>query len=239
MQTKPVTLLRVLLAASLSILLGSVSAEDSLSSFEQALKDTGWSVQREADGSLILESQAIAGSTDGNNTSTEDQWPQLQNKLQAAGWFVEREADGSLRLAPPETSPASAAEPEVITQAAETDEGASSFQDMQQKLKDAGWGVSNSSDGSIILYPPDGSKPQACPGIAPTVDVTLPVDSWKKAYHIAQGWLSEQPPFNATVGKIRKVLNIYVVSIVSSTTPFNLIQQVAIRNSDGALIILN
>lgn len=236
MQTKTVTLLRMLLAASLSILIGNVSAEDSLSSFEQALKDTGWSVQREADGSLILEPQALTGGTQGNNTSTEDQWPQLQNKLRAAGWFVEREADGSLRLAPPETE--THPEPKAAPPIMEPDEE-NSFQSMQQKLKDAGWGVSNSPDGSILLYPPGSSKPKASPGIAPTVDVMLPVDSWKKAHDITQGWLNEQSHFNATVGKIRKILNIYVVSIVSNTAPFNLIQQVAIRNSDGALIILN
>ncbi len=236
MQTKSATLLRVLLAASLSTLIGSVSAEDSLSSFEQALKDTGWSVQREADGSLILESKELTRSTPENSPSTEDQWPQLQSKLQAAGWFVEREADGSLRLAPPEAE--TLPEPKAAPPVTETDEE-DSFQSMQQKLRDAGWGVANSSDGSILLYPPDRIKPQACPGIAPTVDVMLPVDTWKEAHDIAQGWLNEQSPFNAAVGKNRKVLNIYLVSIVSDTAPFGLIQQVAIRSSDGALIVLN
>lgn len=236
MQIKPVTILRVLLTASLSILIGSVSAEDSLSSFEQDLKDTGWSVQREADGSLILEAKDLKGSTQENSTKTEDQWPQLQNKLQAAGWLVEREADGSLRLAPPATD--TLAKPEVVTEATETDED-DSFQSMQQKLKDAGWGVSNSPDGSVLLYPPDRSKPEACPGIALTANVTLPVDSWKEAHDIAQGWLNEQSPFNAAVGKIRKILGVYLVSIVSDTAPFSLIQQVAIRSHDGALIILN
>jgi len=236
MQIKPVNLMQLLLAASLSVILGSVSAEDSLSSFEQALKDTGWSVQREADGSLILESKEDPGSTQENITSTEDQWPQLQDKLQAAGWLVEREADGSLRLAPPATD--TSAKPEAIEETPETDEG-DSFQSMQQKLKDAGWGVSNSPDGSVLLYPPDRSKPEACPGIALTANVTLPVDSWKEAHDIAQGWLNEQSPFNAAVGKIRKILGVYLVSIVSDAEPFSLIQQVAIRSHDGALIVLN
>jgi len=138
MQTKSATLLRVLLAASLSTLIGSVSAEDSLSSFEQALKDTGWSVQREADGSLILESKELTRSTPENSPSTEDQWPQLQNELQAAGWLVEREADGSLRLAPPATE--TLPEPKAAPPVTKTDEE-DSFQSMQQKLRDAGWGV--------------------------------------------------------------------------------------------------
>lgn len=236
MQKKTVTLLKALLAASLSIFVSSVFAEDSLPSFEQALKDTGWSVQREADGSLILEPKELTGSTQGNSTVTEDQWPQLKDKLQAAGWLVEREADGSLRLAPPASG--ASAEPEVIPQAAETNEE-NSFQSMQQKLKDAGWDVSNSPDGSILLYPPKRSKPQACPGIALTLDIMLPVDSWKEAHDIAQGWLNEQSPFNAAVGKIRKILDIYLVSIVSDTAPFSLIQQVAIHSSDGTLIVLN
>ncbi len=237
MQRKPVNPLRILLfAAPLYLLISSVAAQDSLSSFERALKETGWSVRHSEDGSLILESRVSSDSVSENNTSGEDQWPQLQSKLQAAGWFVEREADGSLRLAPPEAE--TLPEPKAAPPVTETDEE-DSFQSMQQKLRDAGWGVANSSDGSILLYPPDRIKPQACPGIAPTVDVMLPVDTWKEAHDIAQGWLNEQSPFNAAVGKIRKILGIYLVSIVSDTTPFSLIQQVAIRSSDGALIVLN
>jgi len=240
MQRKPVTPLRILLfAAPLYLLISSVAAQDSLSSFERALKETGWSVRHSEDGSLILESRVSSDSVSENNTSGEDQWPQLQSKLQAAGWFVEREADGSLRLAPPEAE--TLPEPKAAPPVTETDEE-DSFQSMQQKLRDAGWGVTNSSDGSILLYPPDKpdlEKPKPCPGTATTVSIVLPVDSWREAHDIAQGWLNNQSPFNAAVGKIRKVLNIYLVSIVSDTAPFGLIQQVAIRSSDGALIVLN
>ena len=236
---RPVRLLRVLLAVSMSTLICSVAAQESLSSFEQALKATGWSVQREVDGSLILEPRKSLESIQGNNISTEDQWPQLQNELQAAGWFVEREADGSLVLVPPGT--ATSVKQKAIGQEAEISRAGPSPA-MQQQLRDTGWRVINTPDGSILLYPPGISvakKPQPCPGTTLEAEISLPVDSRHEAYRIARGWLKNQPPFHAAVGIILKVLNVHLVSIVSDQAPNPLIQQIAIRNSDGAVIVLN
>lgn len=244
MQKKSVTLLRILVLASLFTLSSSLAAQDALSSFEESLKKTGWSVQRTADGSLILESKAASETAPEKNSASEDQWLQLQNKLQAAGWLVEREADGSLRLTPqpqPQPQPDNAVEPKADTHSMATDEE-NSFQGMQQKLQEAGWRVTKSPDGSMLLYPPnrpDSVKPEPCPGAVTTASITLPVNSWQEAHDITQEWLNEQPPFNATIGKIRQILNVYVVSIVAGTAPYGLIQQIAIRSSDGAVIVLN
>lgn len=237
MRKKPLRLLQVLLAASLSTLIYSTAAQESSTSFEQALKETGWFVQHEADGSLVLKPRESTGNTQGSNTSTDDQWPRLQKELQAAGWFVEREADGSLRLEPPGT--------DVSEQLKSIDQDSGSTGPspaMQKQLRAAGWRVTKGSDGSILLYPPGDSytnKARPCPGTSNSIEITLPVDSWHEAYRIARSWLKNQPPFHAVVGKIRKILDVHVVSIVSDQAPYTLIQQIAIRNSDGAVIVLN
>jgi len=244
MHRKPLGLLSVVLAAPLFVLISDAVAQDSLASLEQALKETGWSVQQNAEGSLILSFQESSDPAQNGSASATDHWPQLQSKLQDAGWQVEREADGSLRLTPPETEVATkenTVTQDTVTHTKKTDEK-KSFQDIQQDLRDTGWGVTNSPDGSILLYPPDKpdlEKPQPCPGTALTLNIALPVDNWGEAHDIAQDWLSNQSPFNAAVGKIRKILDIYLVSIVADAAPFNLIQQIAIRSSDGTVIVLN
>ena len=189
MHRKPLSLLSVILAASLTILISDAVAQDSLSSLEQALKDTGWSVQQNAEGSLILNFQESSDPAQNTSASATDQWPQLQSKLQDAGWQVEREADGSLRLTPPEPEVAVEEENVVtrdtVTHSAATDEK-KSFQGIQQDLRDAGWGITNSPDGSILLYPPEKpalEKPLPCPGTALTLDIALPVDTWGEARH--------------------------------------------------------
>ena len=239
MQNKTLRLWQALLAVSMSTIICGAAAEKSLSSFEQALEATGWSVLREADGSLVLEPKTSPSTTPGNNVSTADDWPRLQNELETAGWFVEREADGSLSLIPP-GKPVTTEQNNSAEATATSSSGPTPA--MQQQLRAAGWRVTRSSDGSILLYPPGNTttnKPKPYAGTPPSVDVPLPVDSWHSAYRIARSWLKSHPPYHAVVGKIRKVLNVHVVSIVSDQAPYPLIQQIAIRNSDGAVIVLN
>lgn len=239
MQQIPIMLLKLVLSASMIALASNAMAQQSLNGFENALEEAGWDVQREADGSLKLTTPEISGSTSEIQTATEDQWPELQKKLENAGWQVEREADGTLLLIPPENVPS--AEPEAPPRKADNIDQIN-LPTLQRKLQAAGWHVSNSSDGGMLLYPPGkitADTPQPCPGTSPAVDVELPVDSWQEAHDIALGWLNSQPSFHAAVGKIRRILNVYLISIVSDTAPFNLKQQIAIRNSDGAVIVLN
>jgi len=234
MQNKTIRQLRGVLAITLSSLIYGVAVGETSPSFEQALKATGWSVQREADGSLVLKPRAST-SNQGYET-TDDQWPQLKDKLQAAGWFVDRETDGSLILTPPDQST-----PTPDEQKTETG-SIGSLRSMQQQLRDTGWQVIEDSDGSILLYPPGedfATKPGPCPGSSLTAAIQLPVDNQPEAYIIAQDWLDKQPPFNAQIGRIRKILKVHVVSIVSDKAPYTLVQQIAIRNSDGSVIVLN
>lgn len=230
MQIKMFKLQRLLVATILSISYGSIMAQDSSSGLEQALKDAGWDVQRDAEGSLILKPAQAS--------TTPDRWQQFQNKLNAAGWGTKRESDGTLLLFP--KGNISSKEPAVSKQADTSDR--LSFQSMQQELKKTGWKVSNNTDGSILLYPPGKSAKNTImpsPGTAPTVNVSLPVNNWQSAHNIAQGWLRQQNDFDIAVGKIRKVLKVYIVSIVSGSSPYNLKHQIAIRSRDGAVIVLN
>ena len=242
-----------LLATTLAVFWGSINAQVTVSSFEKTLEtpqtdastdqklDTadltrkleaaGWHVLEEENGNLIVTRKA----GDKNDAASgAKQWQDIEQQLQETGWTTRRDADGSLILIPP-------AIPAPEAPAAKTGQ-TGSFEDMQQKLRDAGWEVTNTADGSILLYPPASkvtNKPRACPGLPQTAGVSLPVDSWQKAHSIATDWLNHQSGYNATVGKIRKILNVYIVSIVADRTPHTLIQQIAIRNSDGAVIVLN
>jgi len=225
MQMKRSAVFGALLAVPLTVFTGNIAAQDSTSGLEQALRNSGWSVQREEDGSLILMPQ---GSPE--IEKTQDQWQKMQSDLQATGWSVDREADGTLILIPPVQ--ATAASPEVEDP----------MQDIKQKLRETGWTVSTSADGSMLLYPPGtpvSSKPAPVAGSPSSAQITLPVDSWREAYDISRDWLASQPEYGATVGKIRKINRIYLVSIVAENAPHGLLQQIAIRAGDASVIVLN
>ncbi len=200
----------------------------------QKLNDSNWNVTQDTQGSLILRTQDKTAQKPERSESTKKQWQELQNKFQAAGWNAKIDKDGSLRLTPRK----------IQTDAIENAENNQhfSFQDMQQKLKDSGWAVRNNSDGSIFLFPPQKStshKPYICTGTKPGVTVSLPVNSWQDAYDIASDWLQQAAIEHTSVGKIRKIFNIYLVSIVSDITPFTLKHQIVIRRTDGHVLFIN
>lgn len=215
-----------------------IPANYDMEALTKALDKRGWDIQRKADGSLILIPKTSPDKPSDKKTSTNDQWLQLQQEFQNAGWSAELDADGAINLTPP--APAPASKPEATSQIQSSEN--LSFKDMQEKLKASGWGVSTNSDGSVLLYPPKKAatkKLRSCPGIKPVVKVSLPVDNWQEAHDIAQGWLSNESIPNSTVGKIRKIFNVYIISIVSDSAPFSLMHQIAVNNSNGTVIILN
>ncbi len=248
----------ILLTATLILFCENINARATLSSYEKSLntskektatvqtlntkdlsrklKATGWHVTEAENGNLIIN----RSDTNPSNISSiygADKWQEIEQQLQQTGWITRRDPDGSLILVPP---------PPHLPEAAEVKNEqiakANNFQDLQRKLREAGWKVSNTTDGNILLYPPTATsfdKPTACPGIPQTAGVSVPVNTWQKAHQIAVAWLHQQPGYHAMVGKIRKVLNIYIISIVNNQMPHKLIQQIAIRNTDGAIIVLN
>ena len=187
------------------------------------MEQAGWSVQRDAEGNLILRPGASGGGDSGT-----DQWQRLQGELRATGWNVDREADGTLLLLPP--GPSAPAPGEV----------ADPMHDIKQKLRQTGWSVSSSPDGSMLLYPPGrAQKPDPAAGVVSQARIALPVNNWQEAYDISVAWLESQPDYGASVGRIRRLFRVHLVSIVSKEPPHRLLQQIAIRNRDGAVIVLN
>lgn len=261
MKTKFITIRRGLLVASLSGFVSLAFAQSSVSSYEKSLENApapgqtstatassssapldtgqlasqleaaGWKVTRESNGDLVVVPPEV-------KTDMENPWKQIQQQLQGTGWYAEQDADGALILIPPGKSTAPV---QTTVENASGSEG-DSLQTMQQKLRDAGWQVNEASDGSILLYPPGetaSNKVRPCPGVASGVNIDLPVDTWQEAFDISRGWLQNQSNLNASVGKIRKIIDVYIVSIVADTAPYTLIHQLAIRSGDGAVIVLN
>ncbi len=275
--------LQGLLSASLLSVICNTYAQESVSSFEQSLinksdpvkqaqlenglagtqadfdmealahelKIRGWDIQNKTDGSLILaprkasenSSEIFSDKKADKNTTANVQWQQLQQKLKDAGWTAVLDTDGSMHLTPPDTAPSTKSElpSQTIKSTADT-HLKDTLKKTQKKLQESGWNVTNNLDGSIFLYPPQNpaaKKLHICQGIKPSVEVSLPVDSWQEAYDIARGWLENESILNSTVGKIRKIFNVYIISIVSDKSPYTLMHQIAIKNNNGAVILLN
>ncbi len=224
--------------------LDNMPANYDLKAFAMKLKTRGWDVKHKSDGSLILLPETPSDLQAGKNTSTSTQWQQLKQKFQEAGWSAVIDADSSIRLTPPDS--ATKARSSEINPVIKGDKRYS-YNDMQQKLQASGWEVNKNSDGSILLYPPEEATQNnaaskmivSCPGIKTSSNISLPVDSWQEAHDIAQSWLDHESIADSSVGKIRKIFNVYIISIVADKTPFNLKHQIAIKNTNGAIIILN
>ncbi|MEA3303611.1 MAG: hypothetical protein U9Q75_10100, partial [Pseudomonadota bacterium] len=207
------------------------------------LEASGWKVDRKSDGSLKLHPRETvdvpAQEEKPAPSPADEQWDQMQQQLNAAGWDATRESDGSLVLIPPDEEPQTAA---PVEEKATAEQQADSMQTMQEKLTESGWQVMENSDGSIIFYPPkqqhsDETTIQPAHGYAPPADFSLPVTSWSQTLSLTQNWLKQQSG-EYSVGKIREIYEIYLVSIITSSKPHRLKHQIAIRKSDGHIIVL-
>ncbi len=206
------------------------------------LEAAGWKVERKADGALELHPRETAETTTRKEepapSPADEQWDQMQQQLKAAGWDATRETDGSLVLIPPGEPVETAASEEEAAP-----EQVDSMQTMQEKLRETGWQVTENSDGSIIFYPPKhqpGEQGTIHPasGHAPPADFDLPVTTWSQARTLTLSWLRQQSPGNLTMGKIREIYDVYLVSILSNSRSDRLKHQIAIRKSDGHIIVL-
>ncbi len=223
----------------------------------QRLRQAGWGVSHDSDGSLLLTpppaqpsgqaaSPPHSQKTESSEKNTSDEMARLAEALRKTGWKVERTADGGLLLRSHE-EPASGRPLE---------EGA------LQRLRQAGWGISHDAEGSLLLTPPSsqpatnatsaarswaGQSPspgktallRPCPGVRTTASVDLPLKSAKEARTVAIAWLKAGNLDGAVVGRIRKVFHVYLVSIVARQRPHRLLHQIAIRDSDGRVILLD
>jgi len=222
----------------------SSAEEIDLQTLGKKLEAAGWKVERKSDGALELRPQetteTITRKEEPAPSPADKQWKQIQKQLNAAGWNATRESDGSLVLIPPD-KPVQATAPEV--KATEPEKQADSMQTMQEKLRGTGWQVTENSDGSILFYPPKqshGEKGTIQPvrGHAPPADFKAPVNTWLQARTLTLKWLKQQSG-NYSVGKIREIYDVYLVSILSKSRSNKLKHQIAIRRSDGHIIVLN
>ncbi|MES9938584.1 MAG: hypothetical protein ABW153_19230 [Sedimenticola sp.] len=240
--TLPVILgLMFLLMPLLSFAEGGTALSDSLRS---SLKSQGWQEYQAEDGSTIYRKPGAAVEAGGEPGESEElQRQQLAEALGARGWLAEWQPDGTLVIRRKEDAPA-ASSLDVVEAA--TTEG--------EQLPDLPgfkfWRIERGDDGSMLFHPADEAQivdsPAAdqleinrCEGYGFTPQgVSLPVDEWSEAKALSEAWLTASGIENVQVGRIRKVLRIYLASLVSDTAPYTLVHQLAIRASDGHVMLL-
>jgi hypothetical protein len=203
----------------------------------ERLQQAGWTIERASDGSLLLfppghsKEASTTGKGDGDRNEKASPLARLKKRLEAAGWEARFDQEGSLVVVPKPRK----------TESKKPVPSHPLNQTMRKRLQAAGWTLREERDGSLLLFPPrlKAEMLTPCPGLKTTASVALPMENADTAREVAEAWLEATGLPNATVGKIRKVLRIYLVSIVSSKSPHHLLHQLAIRISDGHVILLN
>lgn len=204
----------------------------------QELKSHGWEVDVEPDGSVLLYPPEPAPNDPAAEPAAEPAELATLNSPAAAPAATETAGQS-----------APAATPQPFDGAAPLSESA-----MFDALEERGWMVEKASDGSLLLYPPGHTaEPESasasaapltggCAGVIPSAieagAVELPVDTWDEAHQVAMSWLEHNGGDNLTVGRIRHIYRVHLVSIVDAGPPHALQHQIAIRRSDGSVILL-
>lgn len=217
-----------------------------------ALEQAGWRVTQRADGGLDLRAPAEtpgsppaaagAGAREAAVSGDATAWARLAEH----GWRVERGADGSTLLYPPGT----AAGPSPSEAASEPTPSESSSERLEDHLRGRGWRAERSQDGSLILYPRAAEvdatprqPPAPCAGelTAAVRDarVSLPIASWEQARAVTESWLASVDSPGSSVGKIRQIGRVYLVSIIEARPPHRLRHQIAIDSDSGRVLVLN
>jgi hypothetical protein len=181
--------------------------------------------------------------------------------LRDLGWAVETDAEGFTLLYPP-----GAASPKAASAATRgdqaiprADEGAplptplptaqdEVAQDLDAMLAARGWRTRRDADGSLLLFPL-ARAPESTSSLSPVGgvvtdavrdgDVTLPIDSWSEAKTVTLSWLDSLGDSTLTLGRIRGIFRVYLVSIVDAEPPHSLRHQIAISVEEGRVILLN
>lgn len=213
---------------------GRIPATD-LDSLRQALKEKGWKVSQDQNGDLLVypSGAVVAAEPLDSGEPDTDRLDDLRALLSASGWKVDKRAQGDLVLYPA-SPPAAAKSEDKVLRIEQTD-----VVGVKNALDKAGWRTERRNDGSLILYPRSGSSPEVAAMERDPVSmgkVKLPVDSWKEARLIASYWIGQQANQGLSLGKIRKVNWIYLVSIVEKSPPYRLKNQLAIRSQDGRVV---
>ena len=202
------------------------AAVDARAGLKARLRELGWQIEESADGTLIFyppaarqpASPASPVQSAASRTAKPTQEPVAAGTsgsnripveaLQAAGWQATQDAGGALLLRPSESA-GEAIRPGV------------SRQRVTATIADDGIGGILDCD-SVVLYRADSGA--------------RAIDTPAQARAIASGWLARSSLERVQLGRIRRILNLFLVSIVSDTAPYRLRHQVVVRAQDGLLV---
>lgn len=214
----------------------------------------GWQVIPDDEGGIIL----IPGSA--NTSSAPEQkeaqpnllqtnLEELRSSLVPYGWNVEQDADGSIILIPGKVTKV---EPTTVESVPVADTEQQNYQQLdiealRNMLAPHSLGVERDANGGIIFVPQ--TLPQLTSDVIPQPfaqpwngivlqaiekdEIPLPINTWQKVRDLSQQWLNESGYRDLSVGKIREVYRVYIVSIVNNSAPHSLQFQLVIRISDG------
>ena len=152
------------------------------------------------------------------------------------------------RPAPPAADPHRAREPGA---AGPTVIG---FEDVRALLAARGWKLETDPAGNWLLTPQGEPNPQSAspaaakdaraevsgrpPGLGPSGTVTQPVHRQADAVARAEQWLARAGKTGLAVGAVRRIHQVFLVSIVGESPPHRLQNQLAIRVEDGLVVPL-
>ncbi|MCB1875555.1 MAG: hypothetical protein KDH88_06220 [Chromatiales bacterium] len=229
------------------------------------LQEQGWRMETDAEGNRFYHQPIVSSSQeDEPSAPTPDIKALLKERgwrveTNAQGETLLIPVGGG--HAPPAAGPADVAEPDEAAPTADVTAldiplDGKMVDGLRNALEKKGWTVMPGADGEVTLYPPgqvtaaeppetESSASQQRRGYyagitlddLPTDIAGQPIDNETRAGVLARLWVARLGPANTAVGKIRQINRIHVVSIVDSSPPFDLRNQLVIRE-DGSLIAL-
>lgn len=226
---------------------GITAAIGDTAALEAALQAYGWLVERQENGDLIVYPPGVRHDSQISDAPSPEVIvhgrEERPSPLQSAE--PDDSQPGSGAMADPEsgTKPVlGVATPETLALAIAADD----LDTLQNVAELRGWTTQRSPDGSLLLYPPGalsaplGTTPcqTGMTRITAAEGQYLDVGSEAQALELAQAWLLEQGLAELTVGRVRQVNRLYLVSIVTAQSPYFLRQQLVINAADGCLLAI-
>ncbi|MCU7931630.1 MAG: hypothetical protein KZQ90_12580 [Candidatus Thiodiazotropha sp. (ex Codakia rugifera)] len=213
-------------------------------SLRNSLQAQGWQEYQAADGSVIYHLPTIRAEAGNQDvSSTDEQRNQLGSALEQSGWQAEWSEDGSLIL-----------RPQAGNKPLETVKEPSPANTQVDVIPDLPgfdyWRIERDDDGSVRFHPveispvtgasnSDSAVLGQCEGYQLQLEnVSLPIDEWSEITKLARDYLQLSGFQGLQVGRVRKVLRIYLVSLVEEVAPYRLVHQLAVRASDGKVMLL-
>ena len=216
---------------------------------QELLRQRGWVIRESAAGTtlqLLLDPPAAASThpQDAAGSRAQDVYRLLEER----GWRVRQDASGNTLLIPVSGTSSPLSHSATVTSGT----GGESMADFRSAVESTGWRVESAADGSLMMYPPGSKAVQdadsrratsangGCPGtMTPSVakgSVALPISDDSVVRRLVREWLAEHHPTGHTVGRLRRINRLYVVSIVDDAPPFELRNQLIVRADNGRII---